>query len=45
MIEGIDVKTPDGEVLGKSKEAAKSAVAQVRGSCLPCTPQVIPSLT
>lgn len=29
IVEGINVKTADGVVLGKSKEAAKSAVAQV----------------
>jgi hypothetical protein len=30
IVEGINVKTADGVVLGKSKEAAKSAVAQVK---------------
>lgn len=29
-MEGIDIKTEDGTVLGKSKVAAKTAVAQVR---------------
>lgn len=29
LMEGIDIKTQEGEVLGKSKEAAKTAVAQV----------------
>ncbi len=29
LVEGIDIKTREGEVLGKSKEAAKTAVAQV----------------
>lgn len=29
LVEGIDIKSEDGVVLGKSKEAAKTAVAQV----------------
>jgi hypothetical protein len=29
MIEGINIKTEDGTVVGKSQAAAKSAVAQV----------------
>jgi hypothetical protein len=35
IVEGINVKTADGVVLGKSKEAAKSAVAQVSHNTTP----------